>query len=328
MSFLIAEVGNAHDGSLGTAHAFIDAVASTGADAIKFQHHLADQESTLAEPWRVKFSYEDSTRYDYWKRMEFTNDQWRELLAHTKDKGLIFICSPFSEASVDVLDRIKVDGIKVPSGEVTNLPLLRRIRQSNIPVYLSSGMSTWEELDRAVHIFRNTDLVIMQCTSEYPVKATHIGLNIIEEMRARYHRPIGLSDHSGYIFPALAASALWAAVIEVHVTLSKHSFGPDVSASITIEELTQVVQGAKYVRSILESPVNKDKMAQSLNHTRKLFQKSLVASRDLNVGTTLGREMLVLKKPGNGIQDMSLLVGKSLSVTVKRDEILTEAHVG
>src|SRR5215467_15257875 len=147
---IVAEVAQAHDGSLGTAHAFIDACARAGADAIKFQTHIASAESTPGEPWRVKFSRQDASRYDYWKRMEFTAEQWRGLAEHANERGLIFLSSAFSFAAVELLERLGMSAWKVGAGEVTNLPLLERMARTGKPVLLSSGMSTWAELDAAV----------------------------------------------------------------------------------------------------------------------------------------------------------------------------------
>ena len=147
---IIAEVGLAHDGSLGLAHAFIDEIARNGADAVKFQTHIADAESTPGEPFRVRFSPQDATRYDYWKRMEFSEGQWRELSEHARRKGLIFLSTPFSFEAVELLARLGMPAWKVGSGEVTNVPMLARMAATGRPLLISSGMSSWEELDRAV----------------------------------------------------------------------------------------------------------------------------------------------------------------------------------
>ena len=150
LPYLIAEIGQAHEGSLGILHSYIDAVASTGVQAIKFQLHLAQAESSSYEPFRVKFSYEDQTRYDYWKRMEFTLEQWKEIKTHCDEVGLDFICSPFSNLAVDWLEEIGVKYYKIGSGEVNNLLLLEKIAQTKKPVIISSGMSSFSELDKTL----------------------------------------------------------------------------------------------------------------------------------------------------------------------------------
>ena len=215
---VVAEVAQAHDGSLGTAHAYIDAVARSGADAVKFQTHIAAAESTATEPFRVRFSPQDATRYDYWRRLEFTAQQWRGLADHARQQGLIFLSTPFSFAAVDLLAELEMPAWKVGSGEVTNLPLLDRLAATGRPVLLSSGMASWRDLDEAVGVLRaqGAGLAVLQCTSAYPCPPERVGLNLLEELRTRYGCPVGFSDHSGTIYAGLAAAALGANLLEVH----------------------------------------------------------------------------------------------------------------
>ncbi len=236
-SFVIAEVGQSHDGSLGLAHAYIDAVATTGADAIKFQTHIADAESTPAETGRVKFSPKDESRYEYWKRTEFTESEWLGLKYHADDRGLVFLSSPFSPQAVDMLDRVGVPAWKIPSSEIGNIPLLEHCASTEKPMILSSGMSEYEELDVAMGIAKKNGnpVAIMQCTSIYPCPAEKIGINLIHDLSRRYKVLVGFSDHSGKIYPSLAAMALGAGIVEVHVTLSRDMYGAEVSSSVTIE---------------------------------------------------------------------------------------------
>ncbi len=260
---IVAEVGQAHEGSLGMARSYIDAAAGAGADAVKFQTHLADAESTPKEPWRIRFSTQDETRYDYWKRMEFTEPQWNELRTHAHEKSLRFISSPFSVEAVDLLARIDVDVYKVASGELTNVPLLEAIASQSKPTILSSGMSPWEEIDRAFEILTGSGapVAVLQCTSEYPCPPELVGLNVIEELRSRYSAPVGLSDHSGTIFPGLAAATLGIQVLEIHVTMSRQMFGPDVPASVTIDEFETLVEGIRFIERAMANPVDKSEMA-------------------------------------------------------------------
>lgn len=325
---VVGEVAQAHDGSLGTAHAFIDAVANAGADAVKFQTHIAAAESTLAEPWRVKFSYQDDTRYDYWKRMEFTEPQWRGLKQHADDRGLLFLSSPFSLEAVELLERLGVPAWKLASGEVSNGPLFERMLASRRPIVVSSGMSPWTELDIAVKRIQESgiDLTVLQCSSIYPTPSEHLGLNLIGELRNRYACKVGLSDHSGTVWAGLAAAALGADMIEVHVTFSREAFGPDVPASLTIAELRQLVEGARFIRNALDHPVNKDAMAGKLAPMRGLFTKSIVARRDLPADTVLAEADLALKKPGTGLgpDRIPRLVGRRLKHSIKADALLQE----
>ncbi len=323
---IIGEVAQAHDGSLGMAHAFVDAMAGAGADVVKFQTHIASAESTPAEPWRVKFSRQDRTRYDYWKRMEFTEDQWLGLAAHAKEKGLDFISSPFSFEAIELLERVGVPAWKIGSGEVNNLPFIERLGKTGVPVLVSSGMSTWAELDAAVNCVRShkAPVAVFQCTSAYPCPPEQVGLNVLGQLRERYHCPVGLSDHSASIYSGLAAATLGADMIEVHVTFSRESFGPDVPASITTSELKQLVQGVRFIEQILAHPVNKEEMAKDLSELRLIFGKSIVAARDLAAGSILAIEDLAFKKPGTGIpaNELETIIGKRLVRALKADDLL------
>jgi N-acetylneuraminate synthase len=325
---IIAEVAQAHEGSLGMAHAYIDAVADAGADGVKFQTHIASAESTRSEPWRVKFSPQDASRYDYWKRMEFDEGSWIGLRQHAEERALAFLSSPFSLEAVELLNRVGVSAWKIPSGEVTNLPMLGRILQSRLPVFLSSGMSSLAELDRAVEFVAKADvpIVVLQCTSAYPCPPEKIGLNLLEDFGERYRCAVGLSDHSGTIFPGLAAATMGAAVVEVHVTMSRRMFGPDVSASITVEELETLVNGVRFIEVMNANPVDKDGMSGELQPLRQLFMKSVVARLDLAEGTVLREEHLAAKKPGNGIPINRIpdVVGRRLKRRVSADQLLAE----
>jgi N,N'-diacetyllegionaminate synthase len=323
---VIGEVAQAHDGSLGLAHAFIDAIADAGAGAVKFQTHIAAAESHPSEPWRVRFSPADDTRFDYWKRMEFTEDQWAGLRAHAVERGLAFLSSPFSLEAVELLRRVGVAGWKVASGEVANAELLDAMLAAGGPVLLSSGMSPWAELDAAVERLRGAKLAVLQCTSAYPVAPDSIGLNVLADIQRRYGCAAGLSDHSGTIFPSLAAVALGARVIEIHVTLSRQMFGPDVPASVTPEELRELCRGVEVVSTALEHPVDKDATAEELAPMRRLFTRSLVTTRALEEGETIGEADLVARKPGSGIpsSERARVVGARVARTVEAGTLLAE----
>lgn len=325
---IVGEIAQAHDGSLGMAHAYIDAIADAGANAVKFQTHIAEAESTLDEPWRVKFSQQDITRYDYWKRMGFTEEQWLGLKLHADDRQLLFLSSPFSIEAVDLLSRVGVAAWKIASGEVSNLPMLERMIQTGLPFLLSTGMSPLSEIDRAVeHIqAHHLSVTVMQCTTAYPCPPEQIGLNMLPFFRERYQCFVGLSDHSGTIYPGLAAIVLGCKVVEVHVTLSREMFGPDVRASITTIELRQLVEGIRFIEQMIDHPVNKDSMATEMEPLRHLFTKSVVLRTTLPAGTTLCEEHLTAKKPGTGIpaHRLSQLIGRRLRQTVQADELLRE----
>lgn len=323
---VVAEIGQAHDGSLGMAHAYIDAVADAGAGAIKFQTHIASAESTPAEPWRVRFSSQDASRFDYWKRMEFAPTAWAELAAHAAERQLVFLSSPFSIEAVDLLEGVGMAAWKIGSGETTNLALLKRVAETGRPVLLSSGMSTWDELDTAVDTIRSAGapLLVFQCTSAYPTPADRVGLNVLAELRARYGCPVGLSDHSGQPHAGLAAVALGADMIEVHVTWSRACFGPDVPASLLLPELKQLVEGTAFIQTALRNPIDKEQAATSLAALKQTFEKSIVALRPLPAGTQLTAADLGLKKPGTGLPaaDLPGVLGRTLRVGIEVDALL------
>lgn len=325
-AMIIAEVAQAHDGSLGLAHAFIDAVANAGVDAIKFQTHIAAAESTLQEPWRIKFSQQDATRYDYWKRMEFSEEQWRGLKSHAGARGLQFLSSPFSIEAVELLTRVGVSAWKVASGEVNNESMFAAMVQTKLPVILSSGMSSLAEIDGAVARVKAASLPItlLQCTSMYPTPPEKVGLNLIPFFRERYGCGVGLSDHSGTIYAGLAAAAIGVDALELHVTLSREMFGPDVPASITTRELRQLIEGVRFIEKARANPVDKNALSEILAPVRDLFTKSIVARIDLAVGTVLQESHLAMKKPGTGLSAAHLkeIVGRTLAQSVRADQIL------
>lgn len=327
---VVAEVGQAHDGSLGSAHAFIDAVADAGVDGVKFQTHLSGAESTVEEPWRVRFSRQDATRFDYWRRMEFTEKQWEGLYAHARERDLKFISSPFSVDAVRLLQRSGIDQWKVASGEVGNRLLIEAVAADGRPVVVSSGMSDFDEVETAVGLLRDagSEVTVLQCTSEYPCPPEELGLNLLGEYRARLGVSVGLSDHSGKVAAGIAAATLGASMLEVHVTFSRRAFGPDVSSALTIEELSELVYGVRFVEVALANPVALDK-AVARKGMRALFTRSVALTRPLRAGHVLAVDDLTVKKPGTGIpaEQLESLIGRRLRVDVSADRLLAEGDL-
>jgi N-acetylneuraminate synthase len=316
---IIAEIAQAHDGSLGMAHAYIDAVAKTGCNAIKFQTHIAEVESSIHEPFRVKFSRQDATRMEYWKRMEFTLEQWKEIKEHCDEVGLEFMSSPFSNAAVDLLEEVGVKQYKVGSGEVNNFVLLEKIALTGKPVIISSGMSSFDELDKTVAFlkFRDVEYSILQCTTAYPTQPEQFGLNVIRELKQRYNVPVGFSDHSSSIESCIAATALGAEILEFHVVFDKEMFGPDAKASLTMDETTQLVKAVKNINISIQNPVDKS-VNKDFSDLKSIFEKSLAVNKDLKAGDVIRFFDLDTKKPkGFGIlaSEYENVIGKKL----KRD---------
>ncbi|NIJ45432.1 N-acetylneuraminate synthase [Wenyingzhuangia heitensis] len=326
MIFIIAEIAQAHDGSLGMAHAYIDAVAKTGCNAIKFQTHIAEAESSIYEPFRVKFSKQDATRMDYWKRMEFTLEQWKELKAHCDEVGLEFMSSPFSNAAVDLLEEVGVKRYKVGSGEVNNFVLLEKIAQTKKPMIISSGMSSFEELDKTIVFLknRNVDFSILQCTTAYPTQPKEFGLNVIQELKSRYKVPVGFSDHSSSTEACIAATALGAKILEFHVVFDKEMFGPDAKASLTMKETTQLVKAVKNIEIALQNPVDKSDNLR-FDSLKSIFEKSLAINKELKAGHIISFSDLETKKPkGFGIlaSEYEKVIGKKINKDVSQWDFL------
>jgi N,N'-diacetyllegionaminate synthase len=327
-TFLIAEVGNAHDGSLGMAHAYIDAAAEAGVDAVKFQVHIAEAESSVHEPFRVQFSKEDATRYDYWKRMEFSPEQWTRLQQRCAEKGVEFIASPFSIAAVDLLESIGIQRYKIGSGELSNLLMLEKIARTGKPIILSSGMSSIAELDETIAFLRafGNALSILQCTTAYPTLPQQWGLNVLAELRERYQVPVGFSDHSGDIFACLAAAALGASILEFHIVFDKKMFGPDAPASLTPSQIKKLVKGVRQIETARANPVDKQDNSAFLP-LKAMFEKSLSVNKDLPAGHPISLEDLESKKPkGYGIPANLFhdILGKKLAQPLKRYDFLRE----
>ena len=325
-AFLIAEVAQSHDGSLGLAHAFIDAAQAAGADAVKFQTHIAAAESTLDEEFRVKFSRQDATRYDYWKRMEFTAEQWAGLASHAAERGVVFLSSPFSIAAVDLLQRLGMAAWKVGSGEVRSHDLIRTMAATGKPVLVSSGMSTYADLGAAADLVRaaGAPLAVFQCTTKYPTPLAEVGLNVLDELRRRFSCPVGLSDHSGKTYPALAAMARGADLVEVHFALDRTMFGPDVPVSLMPSEMRLLAEARDAYAEMDAHPVDNDAAAGVLAPMRALFNKSLAPKAAIAKGAVLAANMLTTKKPGTGIpaHEIDTVLGRRLKRDVGPERLL------
>jgi len=329
--YIIAEIGQAHEGSLGILHSYIDALSTTGVNAVKFQTHIAEAESSALEPFRVKFSYEDATRYDYWKRMEFTLPQWKEIKAHCDAVGLDFMSSPFSNMAVDWLEELGMQKYKIGSGEVNNFLMLEKIAQTGKEIILSSGMSSFAELDETVNFLKpyGNRLSILQCTTMYPTPAEDLGLNVIGDIEKRYGLPVGLSDHSGTIYPSLAAASLGASILEFHVVFDKRMFGPDSSSSLTIDETKQLVEGVRFIEKSHQHPVDKTDNSK-FDHVKSIFEKTLSVNKEMPAGSILTFEDLEAKKPsGQGISSKYYrdILGKKVKKSLNQWDFITEDDI-
>lgn len=329
---IIAEIGQAHDGSLGILHSYIDALSKIGVNTVKFQMHIAEYESSVYEKFRKKFSYVDQTRFDYWKRMSFSFEQWEEIYLHCEENDIEFLCSPFSIKAIDLLEKLDVKRYKIASGEVTNSLMLTILGQTKKPILISSGMSSFKELDHAFELLSNTGnkISIFHCTTAYPTPVEKIGINNILKLKSRYKVPIGLSDHSGSIYPALNAVALGAELIETHITFHKQIFGPDSSSSLDFDQLQQLLEGVRYIDKLTSNPTDKDMLSEEFSGLKTLFGKSLSAKKNINVGEIISIEVLETTKPGNkGIsaQHFREVIGKKANKSINKHSFINHSDL-
>lgn len=320
---VIAEAGMNHDGSLGNAIRLAEVAAECGADAIKFQLHDAAAETTRDAPSPPYFQRE--SRWEYFERTAFTDDEWATLKSACDAAGIEFLCSAFSTEAVERLEKIGVRRYKIGSGEMTNLDLIRRVASTGKPLLLTSGMSSWEELDRAVEAAGDADVTLLQCTSAYPTPPEGVGLNVIGELRERYGKPVGFSDHSVGNYAAFAAVALGAVVVEKHFTLSKQGYGPDASLSLEPDELEDLVDGIRDIETMLANPVDKNDV-EPFQEMKRVFEKSVVTVANIPAGATIERAMLAAKKPGTGIPAARIdeVVGRAARDAIAADTVVTE----
>lgn len=296
---IIAEIGSVHDGSFGNAGRLMEAAASAGATAVKFQTHIAEAETLRDAPMPAYFKGEP--RFEYFHRTGFTLPQWKELAAQARALGITFLSSPFSLEAVDLLEVVGVSAYKIPSGEVSNLPLLRRVARTGKPVLLSSGMSGWDEMDAAVEALKGSGPVaVMQCSSAYPCPPERVGLNVLGEMATRYDLPVGFSDHTMGCAAAFAAAALGARFVEKHFTFSRLMYGSDARHSMEPAEFQVFTQGLHDIWTMLDHPVDKGDTTP-YREMKVIFEKSVVTAVPVAAGTVLDERHLAYKKPGDGI---------------------------
>lgn len=321
-NYIIAEIGSVHDGSFGNAQKLIEAASEAGANCVKFQTHIAEAETLADAPTPGYFKTEP--RLEYFRRTGFTVDQWQGLAAKAIECGVVFLSSPFSLEAVELLEEVGVQAYKIASGEVTNLPLLRRVADTGKPTLLSTGMSTWAEIAAAVEILqRGGPLCVMQCTSAYPCPPEQIGLNNLDEFRKRFAGvTLGYSDHSLGFTAGVAAATLGATIIEKHFTFSRLMYGSDAINSMEPDEFAVFCVALRDAWAMRASPVDKDVLAATqLGDMKRIFEKSIVASRELSAGSNISESDLAFKKPGDGISAARALelVGRHLKADVAAD---------
>jgi len=325
---VIAEIGMTHDGSIGLARKLTEAAVASGADVIKYQWHIASEETVKNAPSPPYFKGE--SRFEYFTRTEFSITQFTELAHLCKENNVIPCVSVFSNESVKRAVEAGFEIIKIPSGEVTNIPMLRIVAETGLPVVLSSGMSNWDELTKAVNVFKKagTELCVLQCSSMYPTPPESVGLNILGQIREKFGTCIGLSDHTLTGATAVAAVTLGARVIEKHFTISKKLYGPDARFSLDPEEFRQLVDDVNFVAEAMKSGIDKDDLS-AYGEMKDIFQKSIVAATKISKGDALTMDNIAFKKPGNGIpaSEIDAILGKIYENEAEPDDMIVREYL-
>jgi len=327
--FIIAEAGVNHNGDVNLAKKLIDVARKAGADAVKFQT-FSTEELVTAGAEKARYQREttgaDGAQFEMLQKLELGPGDFKKLSVYAREKDIIFLSSPFDKGSADLLDNLGVPAFKVPSGEITNFPLLKYIARKKKPVILSTGMSTLDEIKEAVEIIRregSKEIVLLHCVSCYPARVEDMNLKVMETLRRTFGLPVGLSDHTVGIYIPVAAVALGACVIEKHFTLDKKLPGPDHQASLEPGELREMVKAIRDVEKALGDGLKRLTDEEEAN--KKAARRSLVAGVDIPAGAVITEEMLDIKRPGTGLEPrfINSVIGKKAKKKIASGEVIT-----
>ena len=316
--FIIAEAGVNHNGSIDLAEKLIDAAAEAGADAVKFQTFKAEKMiSIYAEQaeYQKKNTGTQESQLEMIQKLELPFEQHQHLIDRCRQKGILFLSTPFDLASIDFLISLGLPLLKIPSGEITNLPYLRKINQSCKPVILSTGMASMAEVSAALKILKDCRVSLLHCTTEYPCPFADVNLQAMVEMKKFFKLPVGYSDHTTGIEVPAAAVALGAEIIEKHFTLDRHMAGPDHKASLEPDELKAMVSAIRHIEVALGDGIKKPVPSEIKNIC--IARKSIVAGRFIKKGEIFSAENLTTKRPGNGLSPMKW--DEIIGTTAQRD---------
>ena len=327
-TFIIAEAGVNHNGSVETAKKMIDAAKRAGADAIKFQTFSADKlvtKGVAKAEYQKKSTQAEGSQYDMIKKLELSAEDFRELFRYATEKGLIFLSTPFDEGSVDLLEELGVTAFKVDSGNLNNPPHVRYIAEKGLPMIVSTGMSTLGEIEEMLDVVYkagNRNIILLHCVSNYPPAVEDTNLRSMLTLKQAFNLPVGYSDHTQGIAVSLAAVALGACAIEKHFTLDRKMKGPDHLASLEPDELVEMVKGIRDIEKCLGSPLKRPVEAE--REVQRALRRSIVAERDIAEGETITREMLAVKRPGKGLPSkfLPVVVGRKARKSIKKDELI------
>lgn len=326
--FIIAEAGVNHNGDINIAKKLVDEAVLAGADAVKFQtfkaENLVCRNASKAE-YQLDTTDKDETQFDMLKKLELTEKMHVELIDYCKNRDIMFLSTPFDIDSLHYLVNLGLDIIKIPSGEITNYPLLREVGKTKKKVILSSGMSTLNEIKNAKRVlmeFGCKDLIVLHCNTEYPTPYQDVNLKAMNTIREELGVRVGYSDHTQGITVPIAAVALGAEVIEKHFTLNRNMIGPDHRASLEPDELKEMIRAIRNVEASLGDGVKKPSVSEKKNI--EIARKSIVAKCNIAKGTLLNGENLTTKRPGIGISPMEwdYVIGQKAKRDFDMDEMI------
>jgi len=327
--FIIAEAGVNHNGDVNLARKLIDVAKEAGADAVKFQTFKAEEVVTRSAEkarYQKETTPSEQSQYDMIKKLELSGEDFKHLSAYAQEKGILFLSSPFDKGSVNLLSELGVAAFKVPSGEITNFPLLKYVAKKGKPIILSTGMATQGEVGEALGVIKEEgieDIILLHCVTSYPAKIDDMNLKAMETLRDTFKLPAGLSDHSLGLTIPIAAVALGACVVEKHFTLDKNLPGPDHRASLEPDELKQMVTAIRDVERAMGDGIKRPTKDEEEN--KKVARRSIVARADIPKTAIITEEMLTTKRPGIGIEPkyMNSIVGRKAKRNIKEGSILT-----
>lgn len=332
-TMIIAEAGVNHNGSLARAIEMVDTAKACGADIIKFQTFraakIASRSATQADYQKHNLGHsdKDDSQLKMLRDLELSFDDFRTLADYCAKTGIEFMSTPFDEESADFLDEIGMECFKIPSGDITNLPLLRRIAGFHKPIIMSTGMSNLQEIRDAIDIFLKASLplesiTLLHCNTEYPTPFGDVNLRAMDTMRRMFGTRVGYSDHTRGIEVPVAAVAMGAEVIEKHFTLSRSLPGPDHRASLEPEELAAMIKSIRNVELALGSPEKTPSPSEAKNAA--IARKSIVAAKAIRKGERLSEKNLTTKRPGSGISPMrwDQVIGSRAIRDFEEDELI------
>ena len=328
-TFIVAEIGVNHNGSVHMARKLIDAAKDAGADSVKFQSFKTER---IVTKYAEKAVYQKETtdpkksQFSMLKKLELGDAEIKELHRYAQKRNILFLSSAFDEESVDLLDSLDVPAFKVASGELTNLPLLRHMAEKKRPMILSTGLSTLDEIKEALEVITKEgveDIILLHCVTSYPAKEEEANLKVMDLLRRQFGFPVGFSDHTLGITVSIAAAALGAVFIEKHFTLDRTLPGPDHRASLEPTEFKEMVKDIRDVERALGDGVKR--LTANEEEIKKAARRSIVAKIRIRKGTIIRENMVDFKRPGTGLEPKNLckIIGRRTKKDIEPDELIT-----